>query len=119
VNDRTPEIAFDRWVPFDGFVHGKVSDRVVSVYKYSVCINVHSGLRGGRGGLFWQDDHSLAFAMAVGFKSRLLDKPAELTRTGTAMAAMKTERNRDRVRFHEWVVLPSGLAHNRTLTLYW
>jgi hypothetical protein len=35
----------------------------------------------------------LAFAMVVGFKSRFLDKPAALTRTGTAMAAMKTERN--------------------------
>ena len=35
----------------------------------------------------------LAFGMAVGFKSRLLDKPAALTRTGTAMAAMKPESN--------------------------
>ena len=35
----------------------------------------------------------LAFAMAVGFKSKLLDKPVALTRTGTAMAAMKTKRN--------------------------
>ena len=58
MNYRTPEIAFDRGVPFDGFVHGNVSDRVVSVYKYSVCVNVHSGLRGGGGGLFRQDDHA-------------------------------------------------------------
>jgi len=57
LNYRTPEIAFDRGVPFDGFVHGKVSDRVVSLYKYSVCVNVHSAPRDGRGGLC-QDDHA-------------------------------------------------------------
>ena len=93
MNDRTPETAFDRGVTFDGFVHGKVSDQVVSVYKYSVCVNAHPAFGTDVAVSPARRTTPLAFAMAVGFKSRLLDKPAALTRTGTAMAAMKTERN--------------------------
>ena len=91
--DRTPEPSLNCWVAFDGLMTGKVGSWIVSlqntplVSTFILVFGTDLAVSSARTTM------PLSFAISVGFRGGLRDRLAALTRTGTAMSAMKPERN--------------------------
>jgi hypothetical protein len=107
IEDRTPEPGLNCRVAFDGLVTGKVGNRVVSLQNYSVAVNVHPGLRGGLGGFFGQDDEPIVFYDFT----RIPGQAGRIEDDGNRNYYDETRKKRDRLRFHNSLVLLSGLEH--------
>jgi hypothetical protein len=109
--DRTPEPGLKCRVAFDGLMTGKVGSWVVSLQNYTVAVNVNPGLRGGLGGFFSQDDDPIVFCDFTRIPEQALGQAGRIEDNGNRNCCDETRKKRDRVRFHNRIVLLSGLAH--------
>jgi hypothetical protein len=105
--DRTPEPGLNCRVAFDGLVTGKVGNWVVSLQNYTVAVKVQPGLPGGLGGFFGQDDDPIVCCDSIpipGQTGRIEDN-------GNRNCSDETRKKRDPWRFHNSIVLLSGLEY--------
>jgi hypothetical protein len=105
--DRTPEPGLNCRVALDGLVTGKVGNWVVSLQNYTVAINVQPGLRGGLGGFFGQDDDPIVFCDFI----RIPGQAGRIEDNGNRNCYGETRMKRDPLRFHNSIVLLSGLEY--------
>ena len=98
--DRTPEPGLNCRVAFDGLVTGKIGNWVVSLQNYAVAVHVHPGLRGS----FGQDDDPIVF----GDFTRIPRQAGRIEDNGNRNCYDETRKKRDRLRFHNSIVLLSS-----------
>ena len=103
--DRTPEPGLNCRVAFDGLMTGKIGNWVVSLQNYTVFVNVQPGLPGGLGGLFGQDDDPIVFCDFT----RIPGQAGGIEDNGNRNCYDETRKKPDQLRFHNSIVLLSGL----------
>src|SRR6266446_2400545 len=93
----------------------KVGNWIVSLQNYTVVVNVHLGLRDGLGGFFCQDDHAFVFCDFSQTREQAPGQAGRIDENGNRNGCNETRKKPDRMCFHNWTVLLSGLAYNRIL----